>query len=195
MPVPVFTTGEVLTSAAMNASGLWRITTCTVGSVGGTAATASNGVITVGTNNTSITISNAFSSSFDNYKIVYSGGVGSTLITLSLQLGSSSTGYYAITNYAGYATATTPASAGDNNAAAWTSAGYASTGFTQISCDLLAPNLPRWTTLANASWAAGTVAGVTNGTHQVSTAYTAFTIGVNTGNLTGGKIRVYGYNN
>jgi hypothetical protein len=192
---PDFSVGATLTAAQMNAVGLWRITGCTVSSSGGTAATASNGVITVGTNNTSITVNNAFNSDFDNYRILYSGGVGTTLISLTLQLGASTTGYYGITNYAAYGTPTTPAAAGDNNATQWNSIGYASTGFTQISCDLLAPNLAKWTTLANASWAAGTVAGSTNGTHQVSTAYTSFTIGVNTGSLTGGKIRVYGYRN
>lgn len=178
MSFPVFASGDVLNASDMNAVGLWLVKTQAVGS----------GV-------TSVTVTGAFSADYDNYRILYSGGVGSTLITLNLKLGASTTGYYGITNYAAYATATTPASAGDNNAAQWNSIGYASTGFTQISCDLLAPNLARWTTLANASWAAGTVAGSTNGTHQVSTAYTDFTIGVNTGTLTGGTIRVYGYRN
>lgn len=192
---PDFSVGQVLTAAQMNAIGLWRVTTCTATFTGGTAGSVSNGVVTVGTNNTAISIANAFSSDFDNYRILYSGGVGSTLISMTLQLNGSATGYYGITNYALYTTATTPASGGDNNTTLWNSIGYASTGFTQISLDLLSPNLARWTTLANASWAAGTVAGSTNGTHQVATAYTGFTIGVNTGNLTGGKIRVYGYRN
>ncbi len=47
---PVFAAGDVLGAADMNAVGLWRVTTCTVSSAGGTAATASNGVITIGFN-------------------------------------------------------------------------------------------------------------------------------------------------
>lgn len=193
MPVPDFSPGEILTAAAVDAIGLWRVTTCTVTSVGGTAATASNGVITVGTNNTSITVNNAFSSDYDNYRIIYSGGAGSTDITLSLKLGSSTTGYYSIVNYATYAAATTGLSAGDNNAAQWTYIGYAGTNYTQIATDLIGPNLAKWTTYGNASWAGTTIGGDSNGVHQVATAYTSFTVGVNTGNLTGGQIRVYGY--
>ena len=195
MSYPTFSVGETLKAADMNAVGLWRINNCTVTSVGGTAATASNGVITVGTGNTSVTVSAAFNSSFDNYRIVYGGGVGSTAITLSLQLGGSTTGYYSIVNYAAYAATGTPLSTGDNNQALWRYVGYADANYAQMSLDVIAPNLARWTTFNAASWAATTVAGTSSGIHQVATAYTSFTLGVNTGSLTGGKIRVYGYNN
>lgn len=178
MSFPVFATGDVLNASDMNAVGLWLVKTQTVGS----------GV-------TSVSVTGAFSADYDNYRIVYGGGTGSTNITLSLKLGASTTGYYSIVNYAAYATATTPASAGDNNAAAWTTVGYAGTSFTQASFDLINPNKAQWTTLNSASWAATTVAGNCNGTHQVATAYTDFTLGVNTGTLTGGTIRVYGYRN
>lgn len=178
MTYPVFATGDVLPASDMNAIGLWLVKTQTVGS----------GV-------SSVTVTGAFSSTYDNYRIVYGGGTGSTNITLSLKLGASATGYYSIVNYAAYATATIPASAGDNNGAAWTTVGYAGTSFTQASFDLINPFKAQWTTLNAASWAATTVAGTANGTHQVATSYTDFTLGVNTGTLTGGTIRVYGYRN
>jgi hypothetical protein len=180
MAIKTFAVGEVLTASDTNTylanSGLVYITSTTVG-----------------TGVSSVTVNNCFSSTYDNYRIVYGGGTGSTNITLSLQLGSSTTGYYAVVSYATYAAAATPLSAGDNNAAAWTTVGYAGANFTQASFDLINPNLARWTTLNNASWAASTVAGTCNGTHQVATAYTGFTLGVNTGTLTGGTITVYGY--
>jgi hypothetical protein len=178
MTFPSFTTGEVLTAADMNAVGLWLVKTQTIGSAV-----------------TSVTVTNAFSSTYDNYRILIGGGVGSTNITLSLRLGASSTGYYSIINYADYATNTTPKSVGDNNGAQWTYVGYAGANYLQASFDLINPNLARWTMLNNASWAATTVAGSINGAHQVATAYTDFTLGVNTGTLTGGTIRVYGYRN
>lgn len=178
MPVPDFSPGEVLTAAAMDSIGLWLVKTQTVGA----------GV-------SSVPVPNAFSADFDNYRVLYSGGVGSTLISLNFQLTGATTNYYSITLYAGYATNTTPQSGGINNGSVIDSVGYASTSFTQCTFDVLAPNLPRWTTVANCSWAAGTVAGNTNGVHQVATAYTGFTLGVNTGDLTGGTIRVYGYRN
>ncbi len=175
---PTFTTGQVLTAAQMNAVGLWLVKTQAVGS----------GVA-------SVTVTGAFSSDYDNYRIVYAGGVGSTNITLSLKLGASTTAYYSILNYANYVTNTTPLSAGDNNAGQFSYVGYASTNMTQISLDLLSPNKASWTVYNNASWSGTGVAGTSSGVHQVNTAYTDFTIGVNTGNLTGGTIRVYGYRN
>jgi hypothetical protein len=178
MSFPVFASGDVLNASDMNAVGLWLVKTQSVGS----------GV-------TSVTVTSAFSADYDNYRIVYAGGVGSTNITLSLKLGASATGYYSIVNYAAYGTSTTPASAGDNNATQWTYAGYATTGYTQVSLDLLGPFTTKHTVMNGASWAGGTVAGMGSGVHQVSTSYSDFTIGVNTGNLTGGTIRVYGYRN
>jgi hypothetical protein len=180
MAVKTFVSGEKLTSANTNEflanSGLVYVSSTTIGS-------------TV----TSVQVTNAFNSTYDNYRVLIGGGVGSTNITLSLRLGASSTGYYSIINYADYATNTTPKSVGDNNGAQWTYVGYAGANYIQASFDLINPNLARWTMLNNASWAATTVAGSINGAHQVATAYTDFTLGVNTGTLTGGTITVYGY--
>jgi hypothetical protein len=53
---------------------------------------------TIGTTVASVTVSGAFSATYDNYKIIVSGGVGSTNITLRLKLGSTTTGYYAGVN-------------------------------------------------------------------------------------------------
>ena len=178
MSYPVFANGDVLNASDMNGVGLWLVKTQTVGS----------GVA-------SVTVTGAFSSDYDNYRIVYGGGTGSTAITLSLQLGASTTGYYSVVNYAAYAALATPLSTGDSNQALWRYVGYADANYAQMSFDLIAPNLARWTTFNAASWAATTVAGTSSGIHQVATAYTAFTLGVNTGTLTGGTIRVYGYRN
>lgn len=176
MTYPDFT-NEVLTAADMDRIGLWRITSAAVG----TAVTTVN-------------VTNAFSSDFENYRITYSGGTGSTNISLTLKLGASTTGYYNIVSYATYAAATTPVTAGDNNASVWNSVGYAGANFSSASFDLIGPNLAKWTTLNAAAWSATTAGGTTNGVHQVATAYTDFTLGVNTGTITGGRIFVYGYN-
>jgi hypothetical protein len=178
MPVPDFSPGEVLTAAAMDSIGLWLVKT-----------------VTVGTGVTSVPVTGAFSADYDNYRIVYGGGTGSTNITLTLKLGASGTGYYSILTYADYASNNIPRTTGDNNAAQWLYVGYAGTSFTQASFDLCNPAKAQWTTLNNAAWGAATAAGTANGVHQVATAYTDFTIGANTGALTGGTIRVYGYRN
>lgn len=195
MPVPVFTTGEVLTAANMNAVGMWRITTCTAGFTGGTAGSASNGVITVGTNNTSVTISNAFSSSFDNYVITYEGAVGATTgEALRIQIGSATTGYYGNLIYANYSSGT-PASVGDNNTANWTHCSGANNGRTALFAVIANPFKSTPTTLVSAVYADSGNAGHKQGYLNNSTSYTGFTIlaGFVT-TMTGGEIRVYGYN-
>ena len=180
MAIKTFTTGEVLTASDTNTylanSGLVYVKQQTVG----------NAVA-------SVTVSDAFSATYDNYRIVYSGGVGSTLISLQIKLGASTTGYYSIANYATYAAVATPITNGDNNASQFSFVGYASADYTQASFDLINPFLAKYTSINACSWAAVTVAGTSAGVHQVATSYSSFILSANTGTLTGGIIYVYGY--
>lgn len=199
MPVPVFSVGETLTSAAMNAVGLWRITTCTASFAGGTAGSVSNGVITVGTNNTSITVNNAFSADYDSYKIIYTGGVGSTSpIAIAVKMGTTATGYYASTLYFSY-TGTAGTSAfgvPDNNSTRWLYVGSANTTAAKLSMEVYSPFLATRTTFAAGYNEFGTAnAGHSSGYLNNDTSYTSFTLETSTGSLTGGKIRIYGYRN
>lgn len=192
MPVPVFTAGETLDASEMNAVGLWRVTGCTVSSVGGTAATASNGVITIGTNNTSVTVNNAFSSDYDNYLIVISGGTGSTSTELRLRFGAAVTNYKFVFVYTAY-----------NNtiAAVATNAGTSIEYTGQMTSSSLGAYItvqnPFLTehTFVQSSSSTETFAGTTTGHLANTTSYTDFTIFVGTGSMTGGTIRVYGYRN
>ena len=71
--LPAFTTGQVFTAAAANNmanSGLTYVKQQTIG----------NGVA-------SVTVSDAFSATYDNYKIVINGGATSAQTSISLQLG------------------------------------------------------------------------------------------------------------
>jgi hypothetical protein len=197
MPVPVFTAGETLDASEMNAVGLWRVTNCTVTSAGGTAATASNGVITIGTGNTSVTVVNAFSASYDNYKIVISGGVASNSVAMTLQLGGSTTGYYGSLNYNLYTTST-PVAAGVNNAASFSYAGVGTANNLYMNLDLFLPFASKKTGLAAQyiQHSTGASAGGTfGGFHDVASSYTDFTIATAGNTMTGGTIRVYGYRN
>ena len=192
---PDFTAGSVLTAAQMNAVGLWRITGCTVTSVGGTAATASNGVITIGNGNTSVTVSSAFSADYENYKVIISGGGISTAENVRLQLGSSTTGYYDIVMYASTGTTTTPQSTGTSNGALFARVGAGDTNGIHVDIDVLAPQLAKYTSVGGHYTYPGTPSfiGYASGVHQVATAYTAFTVSPGSGSFTGGTIRVYGY--
>lgn len=192
---PDFSVGQVLTAAHMNAVGLWRITGCTVTSVGGTAATASNGVITIGNGNTSVTVSSAFSADFENYKIIISGGGISTAENVRLQLGSSGTGYYDTVLYISTAATTTPAATGTSNGALFGRIGAGDTNGINVDIDLINPQLAKYTSFGGHYTYPGTPAfiGQATGLHQVATAYTAFTVSPGSGSFTGGTIRVYGY--
>jgi hypothetical protein len=150
---------------------------------------------TIGTAVSSVTVSDAFSSTYDNYKITVSGGVSSALANLQLKLGSTTTGYYAAytrVTYAGVAD-----NAGDSNQAQWSRAGACDSNNLILHIFLLSPNLAKKTTLQgwysepSTTGSAGAISGFLND----STQYTAFTITPSSGTMTGGTVRVYGIAN
>lgn len=151
---------------------------------------------TIGSAATNIPVSDAFSSTYDNYKIIVSGGVGSTVQLVGMYLGTSapSSGYWSgrIINTANNGT---PTGNGINNGGAWSYAGQASTNFINLNMDVINPFANKFT-VYNGSFVLdnggnsefGTTTGMVNNT----TSYTAFTL-VPSANLTGGMISVYGY--
>ena len=149
---------------------------------------------TIPTTVSSVTVSNAFSATYDAYKITITGGAASTASDLALTLGASSTGYYfasSLVNYSGAATSTF----GTNNGANWPRAGGSvGTDFIGFNVDLLNPFLAKFTYIQNTT-IFGTNAGMSAGYHGVASSFTAFTITPSSGTLTGGTIRVYGYSN
>jgi hypothetical protein len=173
---PDFTSGAVLTAAQMNAVGLWLVKTATIGS-----------------SVASISVSSAFSSDFDNYKIVISGGVASTDLGIQLQMGSTATGYYATYIYSAYS-GTTVAGFNTNNGASWAVGASSSAGH-QVSIDLLNPFLAKRTSFGGFNQNTTTNAGPVTGYLANSTSYTGFTVTLTSGTLTGGTIKVYGYRN
>jgi hypothetical protein len=178
-------------SPAQNPQGLELITTCTVTSGG----TASNGVVTVGSAVSSVVIANAFSSTYDNYRIMYIGGSASAQNDLSLKLGSTTSGYYLTMIYKDYGGGGVTGQA-VNNGSQWTYVG-AQDNPNQAVVDLGNPfNAIQTTVFGNYIGAqSGRVGGVINGFLNNTTSYSAFTIGAGSGTITGGTIRVYGYRN
>jgi hypothetical protein len=179
MAIKTFTTGEVLTASDTNTylanAGLVFVKQQTVGSAV-----------------SSVTVSDAFNSTYDAYKIVMAGGSSSADCNLQLKLGASTTGYYSAGAIIVYSTAAS-FFACDNNATSWTQAGYsiASNGYGG-SIELVNPFLAKYTYIQNLV-AGVTAGGQRTGVHQVATSYDAFTITPDTGTLTGGTITVYGY--
>jgi len=178
MAEQTFTSGQILTAAQMTTLqtniGLNLVSTTTVG----TAVS-------------SVTVSSAFNSTYDSYRIIYDGGVSSTSTGLELVLGASVANYNMSLPNVTYGTAVASGTS-LSAAAAWSLIGYATTNYAGMSIDLYSPNLARYTRVAG-SYIDETAAGPYVGIHKVATAYTAFTLSPTTGTLTGGTISVYCY--
>jgi hypothetical protein len=181
MTFPTFASGDVLTAADMNAVGLWLVKTQTIGSAV-----------------SSVTVSDAFSSTYDNYKIVLFGGTGSTGANVRATIGGSGTNYYGGVTFHAYATAG-PANVqavGINNGTSWI-VGTMSTARVSAQFELYGPNLAAPTGMSAPFVNPRTDGSITyaTGVHSASTAYTSFAIVAESGTMTGGTIRVYGYRN
>ena len=176
---PDFSPGQVLTAAHMDAVGLWLVKTQTVG-----------------TSVSSVTVSDAFSADYDNYRIVISGvDASANAEGLRLTLGGVSGSVYKInTQYCLWG----------SNAFTATGSGGVATGFllgfvgtvnnSNLFADLFNPQKALQTGFIGSSTSESyftTGAGMCTSTVQS----TSFTVTVDNGTLTGGTICVYGYRN
>jgi hypothetical protein len=186
MPLTTYTAGEVLTAASLNANflaagGLQLIKTQTIGT-------------TVG----SVEVTGAFSATYDVYKITVTGGISSVSAgaNLKLTLGATATGYYSGQVRVAYSGATV-AGDSDNNATSWTRVGNGDENGINANFELTSPFLTKNTQFfgGSAFQATGATAASIAGFLNNTTSYTAFTLTPDSGTLTGGTIRVYGYAN
>jgi hypothetical protein len=145
----------------------------------------------IGTAVTSITITNAFSADYDNYKIIVTGGTASTSGVFTLKLGAVAANYRSATVDTVYSSGVTSTVA-YNGVALWNDVGGYSATAKTMNLDLFDPfngvpsRISGWLHTATRS---GTITGFLND----NTSVTDFTIAASSGNLTGGTIYVYGY--
>lgn len=176
MTYPDFSSGEVLTSSDMDRIGLWRISTTTVG----TAVS-------------SVTVSNCFSSNFDNYRITIAGGTASVQSNISFQLsGITGSVYYQL----GYYQSSWSSSSRADYASGATTSVIASDGSVDgyaTILELSSPNLAKRKFGSTYSQSANNQYSMPFQIASTSTA-TGFTLTPGSGTLTGGTITVYGYN-
>jgi hypothetical protein len=167
------------------------------------APPASGGLVlisttTIGSVVTTVTVSNVFSSTYDNYRIILSGGVASEDISIKLQLGSTTTGYYGF-QFEGTSAANTVAGTAQSNVSAFMSPFAGSVNSLNGIVDLQAPNLAKRTALFSTRVRCITPAGIVmhHGFENSNTQHTAFTLDTGGGSstITGGTIKVYGYAN
>lgn len=179
----VGTNGQVLTADSAEATGLKWGTPAS----GLTLAKTQ----TIGSAVSSVTVSDAFSSTYDAYKVVITGGAADAGREIVLTLGSTTSGYkWTILVNTYNNTLTTVGSSSDSSISVF----RATTSGINIEFDVLSPNLAKNTavtgmTVDNGQW------NFVNGIATNTTQYTAFTLTTNSGTLTGGTIRVYGYQN
>lgn len=150
--------------------------------------------VTVGSGVSSVTVSNAFNATFDNYRIVYTGidcSAGDT--ALRLQLGASSTSYYGCLVVAKYTTGAQTVLTRNNSTHAWI-------GVSSQNNDMMSMFDINQPFLAGITHMQGVGFGYTSSyffgmEHSAFTSYSDFTLSPNSGTMSGGTIRVYGYNN
>ena len=149
---------------------------------------------TIGTAVTSVTVTDAFSATYDNYKIMMSGGVSSLATTLfSMKLGATSSEYYSAGYYLPYSGGAIALQY--NNTSSWGSLG----GIGQVNglfadIDLSSPFLAKRTRIRSPYFDNSGQASML-GYMNNNTSHTDFTLTPGGGTLTGGTIRVYGYQN
>ena len=152
---------------------------------------------TIGTTVSSIAVTSVFSSTYDNYLILITGGVMSASRNFQLQLGSTTSGYYESTYYFGPTSGTINSDPG-NGVANFRYAGTGSTdGFSGI-VYLQGPNIakPTFYKSDNMRAVSNRTYSFSLGTEDSGTQHTGFTLLVDgSGTATGGAIKVYGYQN
>jgi hypothetical protein len=171
MAIKTFTDGEVLTASDTN------------------TYLANSGLVfvkqqTIGTGVSSVTVSDAFSATYDNYKVTINGGTCAGSAAISLQLGASTTGYYLGLAYLTYSTNTFNVLS-VNNGANFTYAGEGGTTNNVVNLELMNPFNARITNLLG--FYPGSVGGTIAGYHSVASSYTSFTFSCSSA-LTGGTI-------
>jgi hypothetical protein len=178
MSFPVFVSGDILTATDMNAVGLWLVKTQTIG----TAVS-------------SVTVTGAFSTDYDAYQIVVTGGTfNTTLVWGVFQFSSAhTTGYYGAAQFIDTAAAVTNQGTSNLGRLLVTRSSTTTAGVSSWVVNVANP----MNAVRKSIW--GQCSGgnmVTHGGYYDSTStFSQFVLSPSAGTLTGGTIRVYGMRN
>jgi hypothetical protein len=143
---------------------------------------------------TSVTVTGAFSSIYDNYKITIDNALCSSGAAIKMRMANDAAGYYWGLPYVPYTGGGVAAVQGAN-VSEWDFVGYAQNRIV-FNCDLYSPWLSQNTHFsAPHVQGVGGVSGHNAGILNNTTSYTSFTVFVTGGGttFTSGTIRVYGY--
>jgi hypothetical protein len=189
MPLTTYVSGEVLTAASLNDNLAYAVTVPAAVPGGLTLVTSQ----VIGSAVASVTVTGAFSATYDNYLItVNSNTVSSGGVPINMRFGAVTSGYkwsYSGTSY--NSVAFLNGSASDtylSNVAVYIAAGYTA------SIEVLSPFLTQLTQVKS-STIYSTSAASYLGIESSATSHTSFLLAPSSGTMTGGTIRVYGYAN
>jgi hypothetical protein len=149
---------------------------------------------TIGTSVTAVTVTGAFSTTYDSYKILINGGVASGEAILNLQIGNATTAYYQTLIYGLYSgggALNAPVSNGAN----FTYCGTGNTTGLNMNLNVDSPFLAKNTFVSGnlSRITPASYAGSNQGYLGNTNSYTSFILGTNGPSMTGGTISVYGY--
>ena len=193
---PDFTTGQVLTSAAMNAVGMWKITPTVSGT--GVTVTSDGSVTLTAAPDPYIT---AFSADFRNYRIfttITGFSSGSAAVVMRPAVGTTPNTTAGNYRNIGGETAYSGSSVGivgNNGATASFNIGRVDSGtaFGSIITDVMNPFTAVFLSY-NSTFRDGGFAGYQDGYLNVTTSYNTFNIRTNGTNTLTGTIEVFGFN-
>jgi hypothetical protein len=151
---------------------------------------------TIGSAVSSVTISNCFSATYENYKVILVGGVSSTDGYINCQLATDSTpvaNNYYLGRFGIEFNSSGSGNANQNNTASWTYSGYGNTDWNHAEVDLRMPFLAKKTLMSGVYTATTTFGAINVGLHNVATSYNSIHFSRASGTMTGGTIKVYGY--
>ena len=155
-------------------------------------------VQTVGSGVGSVTVTDAFSATYHNYKIVYSGGVSSAFTDTIMYLGGTmpADGYYASLVH-GVFSSGSAINAGTINGQYIRYLGISASGVMSVAIEVNSPFESKITTITSPHvyTSSGGYAGIQVGFHNSSASFTSFTLMPANGTFTGGTVKVYGYRN
>ena len=147
---------------------------------------------TIGTSVNTVTVTDAFSSKYDDYLITVSGGSGNAQAILDLEIGGVTSGYRTAYIYGNFSNSVAAVSVTNSTSVPYAGMVDTSRGIT-LRAEVLSPNLPNSTAInSSGGGAPNAFIGTQTARLENTTQYTSFRI-FTSAVITGGVIRVYGY--